>query len=58
MLKASWLVPAGTSDSVNAGGLVVHRGTPAHEKSSDIAAAGEPVMSAVMRVMTAAAAAT
>jgi hypothetical protein len=58
MLKASWLVPDGTSDSVNAGGLDEQRGTPAHEKPSDIAAATEHVMSAAMIVMTVAAAAT
>jgi hypothetical protein len=51
MLKARWLVPAGTPDSVNAGGLDVHRFTPAHEKLSDIATAAAWVMSMATRVV-------
>src|SRR6267154_5632151 len=41
MLKASRLVPGGTSDSVNAGGFDEQRATPVHEKLSDIAIASE-----------------
>src|SRR5712671_7581656 len=41
MLKASRLVPGGTSDNVNAGGLDEQRATPVHEKLSDIAIASE-----------------
>ena len=48
MLKASRLVPGGTSDSVNAGGLEEQRATPVHEKLSDIAIATEHVTSTAM----------
>jgi hypothetical protein len=43
MLKASRLVPGGTSDSVNAGGFDEQRATPVHEKLSDIAIASEQI---------------
>jgi len=45
MLKASRLVPGGTSESVKAGGLDEQRATPVHEKLSDIAIATEHVTS-------------
>src|SRR6516165_10649854 len=57
MLKASRLVPLGTSDRVNAGGFDVQPATQAHEKSSDIATAKWAMSTATMVVMAAATAA-
>jgi len=50
MLKASWLVPLGTSDSLNAGGFDAQPATPAQEKSSDIAEA-RSAMATVTRAL-------
>jgi hypothetical protein len=54
MLKVSRLVPAGTSESVNAGGLDEQRATPVHEKLSDIAIASEHATSTATIVARAA----
>src|SRR5215472_16590797 len=51
MLKASRVVPGGTSDSANAGGLDEQRPTPVHEKLSDIAIASERATSTAMIVV-------
>jgi hypothetical protein len=51
MLKLSRLVPAGTADSVNAGGVEEHRATPVQEKLSDIAIASEHSTSTAMVVV-------
>jgi hypothetical protein len=54
MLKVSRLVPGGTSEIVNAGGLDEQRATPLHEKLSDIAMASEHATSTATTVVRAA----
>jgi hypothetical protein len=53
MLNASRVVPGGTSDRVNAGGLDEQGVTPVHEKLSDIAIAAEHVTSTATIVVKA-----
>jgi hypothetical protein len=52
MLKMSRLVPGGTADNVNGGGLDEQRATPVHAKLSDIAVACERATSTVTIVVS------